>query len=94
MGNKIELFDRHIYDIDCVKNLIKYNCKGRLANKWLKSSGKKKNTSKVQKENVQNKGKILTNNINECKCDLCHKIKHYAPKCPNRDNWYFVKFFS
>ena len=86
LNNKIELSDRCVYDINCIKNLIKYNCKGRPANKRLKGSGKEKNTSKVQKENVQNKGKILTNNIHRRKCGLCYKIKHYALKFSNKDN--------
>ncbi len=86
LNNKIELSDRCVYDINCIKNLIKYNCKGRPANKRLKGSGEEKNTSKVQKENVQNKGKILTNNINRRKCDLYYKIGHYALKFSNRDN--------
>ncbi len=58
MNNKIELSDRYIYDIDSIKDLIKHNCKGRLTIKWLKGYKEEKykvSTSKVQKENVQNK---------------------------------------
>ncbi|RIA80691.1 hypothetical protein C1645_838258 [Glomus cerebriforme] len=26
------------------------------------------------------------NEVSECRCDLCHKTKHYTPKCPNKEN--------
>jgi len=85
LGDKIKLSDGRVYDVDCVKDPIKHNCKGRPANKRLKGFGEENNTSKVQKENMQNKGENLAN-TNGRKCGLCHKIGHYAPKCPNRDN--------
>ena len=30
-NNEIKLFNKHVYDVDNIKVLIKYNCKGRLA---------------------------------------------------------------
>jgi len=38
------------------------------------------NTSKSQKENMQNHG-----DMNERKCGICHKTGHYAPRCPDRE---------
>ena len=58
LGNKMELSDGCIYDVNSIKDLIKHNCKGRLTIKWLKGYKEEKykvSTSKVQKENVQNK---------------------------------------
>ncbi len=83
-NNEIKLSDRHVYDVDDIKVLIKHNCKGRPAIKWLKSYNEEKNkaNTRVQNENVQDDGK----NLAGCKCALCHKIGHYAPKCPDKNN--------
>src|SRR6266498_5262296 len=55
LGNKMELSDECIYNVDSIKDLIKHNCKGRLTIKRLKDYEEEKHkmsTSKVQKENI------------------------------------------
>jgi len=89
LDNKIKLSDERIYDINSVKDPIKHNCKGRPTIKRLKGYNEEKyktSINKVQKENVQDKDGNLTNNTNGRKCSLCYKIRHYAPKYPNRNN--------
>ena len=42
-----------------------------------------------QKENVYEvDGNVNDNgdNVNRRRCGLCHKMGHYAPKCPNKRN--------
>ncbi len=41
-NNEIKLFNKHVYDVDNIKVLIKYNCKDRPIIKWLKSYNEKK----------------------------------------------------
>jgi hypothetical protein len=83
-NNEIKLSDGRVYDVDDVKAPIKHNCKGRPAIKRLKSYSEEKNKAsiRVQNENLQDDGKNLAGR----KCGLCHKIGHYAPKCPDKNN--------
>ncbi|CAB4416175.1 unnamed protein product [Rhizophagus irregularis] len=83
-SNVIELYDGRVYDIDSIKDPTRHNCKGRPTTKRMKGHNEENNnasTSKVQKENVRNDCENMNNGQ---KCGICHKMGHYAPRCPNR----------
>jgi hypothetical protein len=80
-SDEIELQDGRVYDIGSIKDLIRHNCKGRPTTKRMKSRNEENNTSKAQKENVRNDCENMNHGR---KCGICHKMGHYAPKCPNR----------
>ncbi|PKY55007.1 hypothetical protein RhiirA4_427187 [Rhizophagus irregularis] len=82
-SNVIELYDGRVYDIDSIKDPTRHNCKGRPTTKRMKGRNEENNnasTSKVQKENVRNDCENMNNGR---KCSICHKMGHYAPRCPN-----------
>ncbi|GBC12716.1 protein FAR1-RELATED SEQUENCE 5-like [Rhizophagus irregularis DAOM 181602=DAOM 197198] len=87
-NNQLKLSDGHTYDVDDIGNPLKRQGKGRPATKRLKACNEQKNkastTQKSQKENVLYEENI--ENSNGRKCGLCHKMGHYAPKCPNKKN--------
>ncbi|CAB4425264.1 unnamed protein product [Rhizophagus irregularis] len=83
-SNMIELYDGRVYDIDSIKDPTRHNCKGRPITKRMKGHNEENNnvsTSKAQKENVRNNCENVNNGR---KCGICHKMGHYAPRCPNR----------
>src|ERR1700722_2401695 len=77
--NEIKLSDGRVYDINDVNDPIKHNCKGRPTTKRMK--GYNEENYKAQKENVQNGGDNMNGGR---KCGICHKMGHYAPRCPDR----------
>ncbi|CAB4401071.1 unnamed protein product [Rhizophagus irregularis] len=83
-----KLSDGRTYDVDNIGNPLKRQGKGRPATKRLKACNEQKNkastTQKSQKENVLYEENI--ENSNGRKCGLCHKMGHFAPKCPNKKN--------
>ncbi|CAB4484721.1 unnamed protein product [Rhizophagus irregularis] len=87
-NNQLKLSDGRTYDVDDIGNPLKRQGKGRPATKRLKACNEQKNkvstTQKSQKENVLYEENI--ENSNGRKCGLCHKMGHYAPKCPNKKN--------
>jgi hypothetical protein len=87
-NNQLKLSDGRTYDVDDIENPLKRQGKGRPATKRLKACNEQKNkastTQKSQKENVLYEENI--ENSNGRKCGLCHKMGHYAPKCPNKKN--------
>jgi hypothetical protein len=82
--------DGRMYNINDIEDSIKRQGKGKSAVKRLKAYSEQKdkaNANKKQKENLYKKENIenLNNdNVNRRKCGICHKIGHYAPKCPNK----------
>lgn len=90
LDNRMKLSDGRIYDIDDINDPIKHQGKGRPAGKRLKAYNEKTGSSKIQKENKREQDLDNANNddnINVRKCSLCHKTGHYAPKCPNKNNF-------
>ena len=77
---EIELHYGRVYDINDVNDPIRHNCKGRPTTKRMK--GYNEESHKAQKENVQNGGDSMNGGR---KCDIYHKMGHYAPRCPNRE---------
>ncbi len=75
-SDEIELHDGRVYDIDSIKDPIRHNCKGRSTTKRMKGRNEENN-----KENVRNDCENMNNGR---KCGICHKIGHYAPRCPDR----------
>ncbi|CAG8714977.1 22840_t:CDS:2, partial [Gigaspora rosea] len=83
---KIKLSNGRVLDIDTVKDPLEHISKGRRSNKRLKAYNKKSAVIN-QKENKYNIDNSDTNNIvGGCKCGLCHKTSHYAPKCPTKNS--------
>jgi hypothetical protein len=83
---QLKMPDGRIYDVNDVGDPLKRQGKGRPAAKRLKSCSEQNKTGTTHKENVYEEDIENSSNLNGRKCRLCHKIGHYAPKCPNKKN--------
>ncbi|PKB99252.1 hypothetical protein RhiirA5_430025 [Rhizophagus irregularis] len=55
---------------------------GRVFSKENKVDIKRKYTNvSCKKDNIE-----VNSNIGGCKCGICHKMEHYTPKCPSKEN--------
>lgn len=75
-NNELKLSDGRIYNINNIGDPLKHRGKGRPSTKRFKSYGEQK--SKGKSNHTSNNMSTSTR-----KCGLCHKIGHYAPKCPD-----------
>jgi hypothetical protein len=77
-NNVIKLSDGRVYDINDVNDPLIHNCKGRPTTRRIKGYNEitSNNKKPSPKENEVTNGR---------KCGICHKIGHYAPRCPNRE---------
>ncbi|CAG8605294.1 2647_t:CDS:2 [Scutellospora calospora] len=87
LNYEIELSNSHVYNADNVKDLVKHRGKGRPPNKRIKAYNEKNRVGN-QKENKHESNNNIADNDNSSgrKCDLCHNIGHYAPKCPTKNS--------
>uniref|UniRef100_U9UW13 CCHC-type domain-containing protein n=1 Tax=Rhizophagus irregularis (strain DAOM 181602 / DAOM 197198 / MUCL 43194) TaxID=747089 RepID=U9UW13_RHIID len=78
-NNVVKLSNKHVYNIDDIKDPLVHHA----FNEENKVDVKRKRIN-VSCE----KGDIEVNgNTGGHKCGICHKMGHYAPKCPSKENY-------
>ncbi|CAG8570679.1 11785_t:CDS:1, partial [Cetraspora pellucida] len=90
LDNMLKLPDRHVYNINDIKDPIKYQGKGRPAGNRIKAynENEKANSSVSKRGNASKnlENTVGNDNTSEHKCRLCSKTGHYAPKCPTKES--------